>query len=218
MLLMSLLAVASCWLLVAKLTLSLVCRHKPKQLWKRIGSPPDACMSLSCSSLLHVCQQKLKHLTNLHIPTSGVCYAVDYFCKVLVVAAAVCCCCSSSQIWLTACAQSGSDLADSLRFAAMDLDMYVVGPALSRQTGGARRRRHSDDNGDDRDEPRRARRRAVATATAAPARPLASQAVLRVATLCSGIEAVIQGHEHLRIPHVHVAACDKDKHVQRSVV
>ena len=213
MLLMSLLAEASCWLLVAKLTLSLVGRHKPKQLWKRICSPPDACMSLSGSSLLHVCQQKLNYVTKLHIPTSGVFYAVTYFCEALVVAAAVCCCCSSSQIWLTACV-----LAASLRFAAMDLDMYVVGPALSRQTGGARRRRQNDDNGDGRDEPCRARRRAVASAAAAPARPLALQAVLRVATLCSGIEAVIQGHENLCIPHVHVASCDNDKHVQRSVV
>ena len=34
----------------------------------------------------------------------------------------------------------------------------------------------------------------------------------RVATLCSGIESVIQALENLREPHCHVAACDIDKH------
>jgi len=33
---------------------------------------------------------------------------------------------------------------------------------------------------------------------------------VRVATLCSGIEAVIQAYENLGVPHVHAAACEKD--------
>ena len=41
--------------------------------------------------------------------------------------------------------------------------------------------------------------------------------LLRVVTLCSGIEAVIQGYENLRVPHVHAAACDNNKHVQQMI-
>eukprot|EP00959_Pyramimonas_sp_CCMP1952_P470049 9496004-Pyramimonas_sp.AAC.1 len=41
--------------------------------------------------------------------------------------------------------------------------------------------------------------------------------MLQVATLCSGIEAVIQGHENLMISHKHVAACDKDLAVRRII-
>ena len=39
--------------------------------------------------------------------------------------------------------------------------------------------------------------------------------MLRVVTLCSGIEAVIQGYEHLMVPHFHSAACEKDRHARR---
>jgi DNA (cytosine-5)-methyltransferase 1 len=38
--------------------------------------------------------------------------------------------------------------------------------------------------------------------------------MLKVLTLCSGIEAVIQGYENLLIPHCHVAACEKDQKVR----
>ena len=36
-------------------------------------------------------------------------------------------------------------------------------------------------------------------------------------TLYSDIESVIQGYENLRVPHVHAAACDNDKHVQHMI-
>ena len=38
--------------------------------------------------------------------------------------------------------------------------------------------------------------------------------MLKVLTLCSGIEAVIQGYENLFVPHMHVAACETDKKVR----
>ena len=34
---------------------------------------------------------------------------------------------------------------------------------------------------------------------------------VRVVTLCSGIEAVIQAYENLGVPHEHAAACEKDR-------
>ena len=40
-------------------------------------------------------------------------------------------------------------------------------------------------------------------------------ATLRVVTWCSGIEAVIQGYEHLLLPHFHSAACEEDRHARR---
>ena len=88
--------------------------------------------------------------------------------------------------------------------------MYIA-PATV--VAGARRRHRSDEHEHGDDEPHRGRPRLVA-----PARSLASRAAPRVATLRSGIEAVIQGYEHLHAPHVHVAACDIDKHDRHSVM
>ncbi len=48
-------------------------------------------------------------------------------------------------------------------------------------------------------------------------RPVCELPKLRVATLCSGIEAVIQAYENARLPHLHVAACDSDERV-RSII
>ena len=95
----------------------------------------------------------------------------------------------------------------------MDLDMYVSNGTQARD-GASRRPRTSDADGSDDESRRRTRRPRVAT----PSRSLAVRTLLRVATLCSGIEAVIQGYENLRVPHVHVAGCDNNTHVQPSVV
>ena len=40
-------------------------------------------------------------------------------------------------------------------------------------------------------------------------------ATLRVVTLRSGVEAVVQGYEHLMLPHFHSAACEKDRHARK---
>ena len=95
----------------------------------------------------------------------------------------------------------------------MDLDMYIVqaGTPATDVASATRVRRRSDTA--DRDDKSRRRTR---PRVAAP-RSLAERLVLRVVTLCSGIEAVIQGYENLRVPHVHAAACDNNKHVQQMI-
>ena len=99
--------------------------------------------------------------------------------------------------------------------AAMDLDMYIVTAGTpTTDVASATRARRRGDTGD-RDESRRCTRPRVATPP--PRASLAVRSLLRVATLCSGIEAVIQGYENLRVPHVHVAACDNNKHVQEII-
>jgi DNA (cytosine-5)-methyltransferase 1 len=42
-------------------------------------------------------------------------------------------------------------------------------------------------------------------------------AVLKVLTLCSGIEAIIQGLENLHVPHVHVGSCDNNAKVRAMI-
>ena len=95
----------------------------------------------------------------------------------------------------------------------MDLDMYIV-PAGTPATdvASATRVRRRSDTADRDDESRRRTRPRVATPP--PRASLAARLLLRVVTLCSGIEAVIQGYENLRVPHVHAAACDNNRHVQ----
>ena len=97
----------------------------------------------------------------------------------------------------------------------MDLDMYIVPSGTPATDVASRVRRRSDADGRDDESHRRTRPR---VATPSPRASLAVRALLRVATLCSGIEAVIQGYENLRVPHVHVAACDNNRHVQHSAV
>ena len=98
----------------------------------------------------------------------------------------------------------------------MDLDMYIV-PAGTPATdvASATRVRRRSDTADRDDESRRRTRPRVATPP--PTASLAERLLLRVVTLCSGIEAVIQGYENLRVPHVHAAACDNNKHVQQMI-
>ena len=88
--------------------------------------------------------------------------------------------------------------------------MYIVpaGTPASDVASATRVRRRSDTA--DRDDESRRR-------TPPPRASLAERLLLRVVTLCSGIEAVIQGYENLRVPHVHVAACDNNKHVQQMI-
>ena len=81
----------------------------------------------------------------------------------------------------------------------MDLDMYIV-PAGTPATdvASATRVRRRSDTADRDDESRRRTRPRVATPP--PRASLAERLLLRVVTLCSGIEAVIQGYENLRAP------------------
>lgn len=87
----------------------------------------------------------------------------------------------------------------------MDVDLYMPAP---RRGGGRKRRRDDDDDDDDAAKQEGFRRLTSALASGAARRV---SALLKVVTLCSGIEAVIQGYENLMVPHLHVAACEKDK-------
>ena len=103
----------------------------------------------------------------------------------------------------------------------MDLDMYIV-PAGTPATdvASATRVRRRSDTADRDDKSRRRTRPRVATPRSLAERlvsPTRRPRLLRVVTLCSGIEAVIQGYENLRVPHVHAAACDNNKHVQQMI-
>ena len=80
----------------------------------------------------------------------------------------------------------------------MDVDLYLTGP----QRG---RKRQRDDDRDDTTKQGGLRRLTSQLSGAAHV------SLLTVVTLCSGIEAVIQGYENLLLPHLHVAACEKDK-------
>ena len=94
--------------------------------------------------------------------------------------------------------------------------MYIVqaGTPATDVASATRVRRRSEPADRD-DESRRRTRPRVATPP--PRASLAERLSLRVVTLCSGIEAVIQGYENLRVPHVHAAACDNNKHVQQMI-
>ncbi len=78
--------------------------------------------------------------------------------------------------------------------------------------GGVKRARNDNDRGRP-DDGREARRLVVPS----PRRQVREHAKVRVATLCSGIEAVVQAYENAHLPHVHVAACEIDPRV-RSVI
>ena len=95
--------------------------------------------------------------------------------------------------------------------AAMDLDMYVTSGTPTTDVASATRVRRRSDTDDRDDESRRRARPRVES----PRASLMARLLLRVVTLCSGIEAVIQGYENLRVPHDHVAACDNNTHVQQ---
>eukprot|EP00974_Lingulodinium_polyedra_P107055 10362790-Lingulodinium_polyedra.AAC.1 len=41
--------------------------------------------------------------------------------------------------------------------------------------------------------------------------------MVRAVTLCNGIESIIQVYENLGLAHMHVAACEKDKHCRNAV-
>ena len=89
-----------------------------------------------------------------------------------------------------------------------------VGAPAADVASATRVRRRSDT--DDRDDESRRRTR-PRVANPPPKASLTARLLLRVVTLCSGIEAVIQGYENLRVPHVHAAACDNNTHVQQMI-
>ncbi len=93
---------------------------------------------------------------------------------------------------------------------AMEMDLYIT--VKQKDCSGARpptakmKRAGNDNNAGDDD---------AGAAKVPLAIPRIRQWALmtsRVVTLCSGIEAVIQGYENLGLAHLHVAACEKDRH------
>ncbi len=73
------------------------------------------------------------------------------------------------------------------------------------------KRRHTNDDGEEGDNPRHPCPRIVG---APLARRRQGRRGVRLVTVCSGIEAVVQAFEHLLVPHVHVAACEKNVHTR----
>lgn len=92
----------------------------------------------------------------------------------------------------------------------MDIDLYIAQPAKK----PVAKKRQSDN-----DTHSAKKKSTKASRTLAPLRSLPLiQPIVRILTLCSGIEAIIQAAENLSLDHAHVGACEVDAATRKTLL
>ena len=99
----------------------------------------------------------------------------------------------------------------------MDFDLYVPLPKTMARDHHNRKRGRGPDNNYVKDENNNGNARRLRKETVPRTLGVIPTALCRLVTLCSGMEAVIQGYENAHVPHEHKVACDNDPNCRRVI-